>query len=96
VNGSRPPQLKVVVCKGEQDTLSWTSLLGGKAIPSGARPLMEPMHLDTHRLASLYASRQLIHEAESGSLSVSPTHLMSIVTRELDFFWKRVTRAPGQ
>ena len=95
-NGSQPPQLKVVVCKGEQDTLSWTSLLGGNAIPPEARPLMEPMHLDTHRLASLYATRQLIHEAESGSLAVSPTHLMSIVTRELDFFWKRVTRAPGQ
>jgi hypothetical protein len=96
VNGSQLPQLKVVVCKGEQDTLSWISLLGGNAIPSEARPLLEPMHLDTHRLASLYASRQLIHEAGSGTLAVSPTHLMSIVTRELDFFWKRVTRAPGR
>jgi hypothetical protein len=90
-----PARLKIIVPKGEQDALSWTALLAGQTIPESLRPHLEPLHLDTRSLASVYATRKLITEAESGALAVSPTHLMGIVTRELDFFWKRVTRSPA-
>ena len=91
-----PSRLKIVVPKGEHDALAWTGLLAGQSIPQALRTYLEPLHLDPRSLASLYATRRLITEAESGILPVSPTHLMSIVTREMDFFWKRVTRTPIQ
>ena len=93
-NPAPPPRLKLVVPKTDLDTLAWTALLSGPALDAAVRPHVEALHLDGRSLASLYATRQLITEAESGLLSVSPSHLMNVVTRELDFFWKRVTRAP--
>ncbi len=88
-------RLKIVVPKGEQDSVAWTTLLADGAFPPEIRQFVEPLHLDPRSIASLYATRRLITEAESGTLTVSPTHLMSIVTREMDFFWKRVTRSPA-
>lgn len=93
-NASPPVRLKLVVPKTDIDSLGWTGLLSGSAIAPALHPHIEALHLDGRSLASLYATRQLITEAESGTLSVSPSHLMNVVTRELDFFWKRVTRAP--
>jgi hypothetical protein len=87
-------RLKVIVPKSEQDTLAWTALQSNQSLPYVFRAQVEPMHLDPRSLASLYATQRLIQEAESGVLQVSPPHLMSIVTRELDFLWKRVTRSP--
>ena len=92
---TNPSRLKVVVPKTDLDTLAWTSLLSGPAISPALHSHIEALHLDPRSLASLYATRQLITEAESGTLSVSPAHLMNVVTRELDFFWKRVTRSPA-
>jgi hypothetical protein len=93
-NSTQPTRLKLVVPKTDLDSLAWTSLLSSPAFSPGLRPHVEALHLDARSLASLYATRQLITEAESGQLSISPSHLMNVVTRELDFFWKRVTRAP--
>lgn len=89
-----PTRLKLVVPKTDLDTLAWTALLSGPALDPALRPHIEALHLDGRSLVSLYATRQLITEAESGVMSISPSHLMNVVTRELDFFWKRVTRAP--
>jgi hypothetical protein len=52
------------------------------------------VHLDNRSLASLYAMRQLVREAEAGELSVNdPTAVLGALASELDFFWKRVTRS---
>ncbi|MBL9115956.1 MAG: hypothetical protein JNJ83_13195 [Verrucomicrobiaceae bacterium] len=96
--GDTPPntRIKILVPKSEHDTLAWTSLLSSQVLPEHLRAYLDPLHLDPRSLASLYATQSLIHEAENGSLQVSPPHLMSIVTKELDFLWKRVTRTPLQ
>ena len=89
-------RVKILVPKSEQDAIAWTSLLSSQVLPEQLRAYLEPLHLDPRSLASLYATQSLIQEAENGSLQVSPPHLMSIVTKELDFLWKRVTRTPVQ
>lgn len=36
--------------------------------------------------------QRMIKEAETGTINAEPAQVMSVVARELDFFWKRVTR----
>jgi hypothetical protein len=36
--------------------------------------------------------QRIIKESESGALQATPAQVMSVLARELDFFWKRVTR----
>ena len=84
--------IKLVALKSDRETLAWTSLLGSDVIPSGMRPHLEALHLDNRSIASLYAMQRVITEAGTGALQASPAQVMSVLARELDFFWKRVTR----
>ena len=56
-------------------------------------PHVDAIHLDTPAVAALYAMQRIIKESESGALQAAPAQVMSVLARELDFFWKRVTRA---
>lgn len=88
----RPAQLKLVALKSDRETLVWTALHGGDVFPDNVRPVVEALHLDTRSISSLYAMQRMISEAEIGLLSATPSQVMSVLARELDFFWKRVTR----
>lgn len=87
--------VKIVAMKSDRETLSWTALQGSGVIPPGVRSRMEVLHLDTRSIAALYAMQRMINESEGGSLNASPSQVMSVLARELDFFWKRVTRPLG-
>ena len=89
------PQVKLVTFKSDLETLAWTSILASDIFPQALRPQIEALHLDLRSVASLYAMHRIIGEAESGSLSATPSQVMSALARELDFFWKRVTRPLG-
>lgn len=91
-DASRPASLKLVALKSDRETLSWTALMGSDLFPANLRPHVEVLHLDTRSIASLYAVQRMITEAASGTLSATPAQVMSVLARELDFFWKRVTR----
>ncbi len=90
--GAPATQLKLVALKSDRETLAWTMLQGSDAIPAALRPRMEVLHLDTRSIASLYAMQRMITEAEAGAFNATPSQVMSVLARELDFFWKRVTR----
>ena len=53
---------------------------------------VEERHL-LHAKNAVTAMQRIIKEAESGALEATPAQVMSVLARELDFFWKRVTRA---
>lgn len=89
---ARTASLKLIAMKSDRETLSWTALMGSDLFPTTLRPLVEVLHLDTRSIASLYAVHRMISEAASGALSATPAQVMSVLARELDFFWKRVTR----
>ncbi len=90
-----PPQVKLVTFKSDMEALAWTSIIASDVFPAALRPNIEALHLDLRSIASLYAMHRIIGEAESGSLSATPSQVMSVLARELDFFWKRVTRPLG-
>ncbi len=90
--GAEARQVKLVAMKSDRETLSWTSLQGSETIPLAVRQRMEVLHLDTRSIAALYAMQRMIADSENGSLNATPSQVMSVLARELDFFWKRVTR----
>jgi len=91
--GVAAPRMKITTFKTEREQQSWDILQHSAAFPEALRPHVDPIHLDSQSVASLYAMQRIIKEAESGALQVTPTQVMSVLARELDFFWKRVTRA---
>ncbi|MBB5031763.1 hypothetical protein [Prosthecobacter vanneervenii] len=91
--GVTAPRLKITTFKTEREQQSWDILQHSAAFPEALRPHVDPIHLDPQSVASLYAMQRIIKEAETGALQVTPTQVMSVLARELDFFWKRVTRA---
>lgn len=88
----RSPLIKMIAFKSERESNAWTALLGSDTFPTGIRTSIEALHLDTRSIAALYAMQRIISEAESGALNATPSQVMSVLARELDFFWKRVTR----
>lgn len=86
-------KLKIATFKTDREQQSWTILQHSTAFPEVLRPHVDAIHLDTPSVASLYAMQRIIKEAESGTLQAMPAQVMSVLARELDFFWKRVTRA---
>ncbi|MCB1225514.1 MAG: hypothetical protein KDK99_06865 [Verrucomicrobiales bacterium] len=92
--GETSPELKVVVFKTDQETAAWQAFYHGAAFPETARRWIDVVHLDGRSVAALYAMQRIIREAETGALKVEPQQVMSVLARELDFFWKRVTRNP--
>jgi hypothetical protein len=86
------PKLKIATFKTDREQQSWAILQHSTAFPEELKAHVDAIHLDTSSVASLYAMQRIIKESESGSLQATPAQVMSVLARELDFFWKRVTR----
>ncbi len=91
-SGETPSQFKIAAFKSDRDSASWSQLNVGEVFPSELRDHIDAIHLDTRSIAALYAMQRMIKEAETGVINAEPAQVMSVVARELDFFWKRVTR----
>ena len=91
--GDTPPKVKLITFKTDREQQSWSILRMSDAFPAVVEPMLDAIHLDTTSVASLYAMQRIIKESESGALQATPAQVMSVLARELDFFWKRVTRA---
>ena len=87
------PKLKIATFKTDREQQNWAILQHSAAFPEELKAHVDAIHLDTPSVASLYAMQRIIKESESGSLQATPAQVMSVLARELDFFWKRVTRA---
>lgn len=87
-----PAKLKWVVFLTEREQAAMSGLEESGVIPEPLRSLMDRIRLDTSEVAALYAMQRIIKEAETGVLSTEPAQVMNVLARELDFFWKRVTR----
>ena len=92
-NGGAASKLKITTFKTDREQQSWAILQHSTAFPEELKPHVDAIHLDTPGVAALYAMQRIIKESESGSLQATPAQVMSVLARELDFFWKRVTRA---
>ncbi len=90
--GGTAPKLKLVSFKTEREQLSWQNLANSQLLPEPIRQITDIVHLDTEGLASLYAMQRIIKESESGVLQAEPAKVIGVLARELDFFWKRITR----
>jgi hypothetical protein len=90
--GETAPQFKVVTFKSERESEAWAALWRTEIFPTALRPHVDAMYLDTRSIAALYAMQRMIKEAETGALRAEPAQVISVLARELDFFWKRVTR----
>ncbi|WP_395747650.1 hypothetical protein [Prosthecobacter sp.] len=91
--GVAAPKLKITTFKTEREQQSWAILQHSTAFPEVLKTHVDAIHLDTQNVAALYAMQRIIKESETGSLQATPAQVMSVLARELDFFWKRVTRA---
>lgn len=91
--GAAVPRLKITTFKTDREQQSWAILQHSTSFPEVLKTNVDPIHLDTQNVAALYAMQRIIKEAESGTLEATPAQVMSVLARELDFFWKRVTRA---
>lgn len=92
-SGEKAPKFKIVTFKTDREQQSWLILSTSSAIPAELRTQVDAIHLDKSNVAALYAMQRIIKESESGALQAAPAQVMSVLARELDFFWKRVTRA---
>ena len=90
--GDPEPKFKIIAFKGDRDKELWSQMERDEVFPPTLRANVDPLHLDTRSIASLYAMQRMIKEAESGAINAEPAQVMSVLARELDFFWKRVTR----
>lgn len=91
--GVAVPRLKITTFKTDREQQSWAILQHSTAFAEELKKHVDAIHLDTQNVAALYAMQRIIKEAESGALEATPAQVMSVLARELDFFWKRVTRA---
>ncbi|OYW73787.1 MAG: hypothetical protein B7Z37_20230 [Verrucomicrobia bacterium 12-59-8] len=91
--GGAVPRLKITTFKTDREQQSWAILQHSTAFPEELKSHIDAIHLDTQNVAALYAMQRIIKEAEAGTLQATPAQVMSVLARELDFFWKRVTRA---
>lgn len=90
--GRRPAAFKIVTFRSDREQTAWQNLMQSGLLPAPTAEVMDCVFLDASSLASLYAMQRIIKEAEFGTLQAEPTQVMSVLARELDFFWKRITR----
>lgn len=90
--GEAAPNFKVVVFKSVHENGAWGNLFSGPQFPESLKAWVDVVHLDGRSIAALYAMQRIIREAEMGTLQAAPQQVMSVLARELDFFWKRITR----
>jgi hypothetical protein len=86
------PKLKLVTFKTELDQFAWQNLINSQTIAEPLAGMTDVVQLDTGNVATLYAMQRIIKESEAGILPADPTQVMTVLARELDFFWKRITR----
>jgi hypothetical protein len=91
--GVAVPKLKITTFKTDREQQSWAILQHSTSFPEVLKTHVDAIHLDTQNVSALYAMQRIIKESEAGSLQATPAQVMSVLARELDFFWKRVTRA---
>lgn len=87
-----PVKLKLLGFKTERDQFAWQGILQSQFFPPSVKQSVDIVHLDVDGLAALYAMQRLVKESESGVLQAEPAQIISTLARELDFFWKRITR----
>lgn len=87
-----PVSFKIVTFKTERESQAWQELHSGDVFPDSVKERLDPVSLNARSVASLYAMQRIIKDAESGAIQAEPSEVMSVLARELDFFWKRVTR----
>lgn len=90
--GEPAPALKIAAFKSDRDADAWDELHREGVFPAVLRENIDAVHLDTRSIASLYAMQRMIKEAQAGTIKAEPAQVISVLARELDFFWKRVTR----
>jgi hypothetical protein len=90
--GLPAPKLKLVTFKTELDQFTWQNLINSQTIAEPLAGMTDVVQLDTGNVATLYAMQRIIKESEAGILPADPTQVMTVLARELDFFWKRITR----
>lgn len=86
------PKLKIVTFKTELDQFAWQNLINSQTIAEPLAGMTDVVVLNTDNMATLYAMQRIIKESEAGILPADPTQVMTVLARELDFFWKRITR----
>ncbi len=59
------------------------------------KPLVDRIEIDRELLASLYAADDLIAGSKSGSISATDAEIFGFLARELDYFWRKLTRKTG-
>lgn len=99
-HSSHPTDFKLVTFKTAREGEAWEALQRGDVFSDSVRERVDLVSLDPRSVASLYAMQRIIKDAESGAIQAEPSEVMSVLARELDFFWKRITRplpknAPG-
>ena len=90
--GEPVTQFKIVAFKSDRDNAGWSQLSSSDVFPPVIREHVDAIHLDVRSIAALYAMQRMIKEASTGAIKAEPALVMSVLARELDFFWKRVTR----
>jgi hypothetical protein len=90
--GTQPVKVKLVTFRSDREQSAYQAMMSGNAVPEAVAASVDPVHLDSGSMASLYAMHRIIKEAEAGVIQARPAQVMSALARELDFFWRRVTR----
>jgi hypothetical protein len=92
-DGEPQVKLKLVTFKSDREHPTWQALYAGETLPLPLKPHLDAVHLDATSVAALYAMQRIIKDAETGAVQAEPTQVMTVLARELDFFWKRITKA---
>ncbi|SKA92032.1 hypothetical protein SAMN02745166_01823 [Prosthecobacter debontii] len=92
-DGVAPAKFKLVTFKSDREQNAWQNLVADETIPDPLKPHLDAVHLDSRSVAALYAMQRIIKDAETGTVQAEPTQVMTVLARELDFFWKRITRS---
>lgn len=93
VSGDSGSRLKIATFRTGREQAAWAALQQSGAFPAELASNVDVIQLEASGVAALYAMQCIIKESESGALQSTPAEVMSVLARELDFFWKRVTRA---
>jgi hypothetical protein len=90
--GDEAVQLKMVAFRTAEQQPAWQALLASDTIPEPVQPWCDAVLMDAETVATLDAMAQIVKETEAGTLSAEPSEVMALMARELDFFWRRLTR----
>ena len=74
------------------ETASWTSL---REVSGQRAAVIDFVELDRETVAALYAAAQLIEESETGAVTFELREVFVLLTRELDYLLRRLTRPLG-